>query len=85
LPKKTTKHIPKPETDVGWVKDGKVKVLDKDSGKIKWRGGRSAMSLDWDGDPIARNYDKESLKAYEQDNRKSKKPKSSLGARKTLK
>lgn len=62
LPDKATKHIPKKRLPVGAVKNGKVRVKDGTTGKTSWRSGRSGMGRDWDGDPIATNYNKKDMK-----------------------
>lgn len=62
LPDKTTKHIQRPQAPIGTVKNGKIKVLDGDSGKIAWRQGTTGMSKDFDGDPTAVNHNKAGLK-----------------------
>ena len=62
MPDKATKHIPKHRQPVGAVKDGRVKIQDGYTKKISWRQGTKGMSRDWDGDPIATNYNYEGLK-----------------------
>ena len=85
LPQKSTKHVARHREAVGTIRDGKIKVFDPDSGKESWRSGRSGMSADWDGEPIATNYDKQSQEVFGQDNRAPLKTKSSLGTRRSLK
>lgn len=63
LPNKPTKHIKKPQPLVGAVKNGKLKVLDGDTGKTSWRQGTTGMSRDWDGDPISSNYNLSGIKS----------------------
>lgn len=62
LPDKATKHKPKKQLPIGATKGGKVKVKDGETGKVSWRSGRSGMKRDWDGDPIARNYNRADAK-----------------------
>lgn len=64
LPDKATRHIEKPQLPVGSVKNGMVRVKDGTTGEVSWRSGRSGMSLDWDGDPIATNYNKRDMKQH---------------------
>lgn len=52
----------KPEWPIGATKKGKIKVKDGTTGKTSWRQGTTGMSRDWDGDPIAANYNREGLK-----------------------
>lgn len=44
------------------VKDGKRKVKDGDTGRVSWRQGKKGFSKDYDGDPIAQNYNAKDLK-----------------------
>lgn len=62
LPDKPTKHIERPQAPIGAVKNGKIKVLDGDTGKISWRQGRTGMSRDFDGDPVSTNHNRSGLK-----------------------
>lgn len=62
LPDKSTKHIRKPQAPLGATKNGKIKVKDGETGKVSWRSGRSGMKRDWDGEPIARNYNRADAK-----------------------
>lgn len=62
MPNKATKHIPKKIPPVGAVRKGRKKVFDPDTGKQVWRQGLTGFSKDWDGEPIARNYNKSGLK-----------------------
>lgn len=45
------------------VKQGRLKILDGDTQRVSWRQGKRGFSRDWDGDPIAQNYNKEGLKS----------------------
>lgn len=62
MPDDSTKHIAKPQLPVGSVKNGKVRIKDGTTGEVSWRSGRSGMSRDWDGDPIATNYNRADAK-----------------------
>ena len=62
LPKKASKHIPKKEAPIGSVKDGKLKVKDGATGKISYRQGLSGFKRDYDGEPIAANFNRKDLK-----------------------
>lgn len=62
MPKRSTKHVPKHQQKVGAVKNGKLKVKDETTGRESWRKGTKGFSKDWDGDPIAINYNREGLK-----------------------
>jgi hypothetical protein len=62
LPTKATKHITRHQQPVGAVKGGRLKVQDGDTGKISWRQGNIGFSKDWDGEPIAENYNAKDLK-----------------------
>lgn len=75
MPDKATAHITRRKPPIGAVKDGKIKVLDGDTGKESWRSGRSGMSRDFDGDPISTNYNKKDLKpAPKHQTHKGKRP-----------
>lgn len=56
------KHIPKPQKPVGWIKDGKMKVQDGDTGKMGWRGVRRGLLRDFDGDPISTRHNVKNAK-----------------------
>ena len=56
LPDKATRHIPKPQEPIGSQKKGKIKVLDGDTQKVRWRQGKKGFIRDYDGDPIAQNH-----------------------------
>lgn len=62
LPDKATKHITKPTWPIGMVKGRKRKVKDGDTGVESWRQTSKGFLRDWDGDPIANNYNKSGLK-----------------------
>lgn len=62
MPDKSTKHVPKRRKKVGAIKDGKLKVKDGDTGKESWRQGKKGFARDWDGEPIAVNYNRSGLK-----------------------
>lgn len=62
LPDKATPHIPRKQAPIGARKDGKVKIVDGETGKVKWRQGRKGFLRDWDGDPIAQNYNRADAK-----------------------
>lgn len=62
LPDKPIKHIPRKQAPVGAQRDGKVKVMDGETGKVRWRKGKGGFARDWDGDPIAVNYNKAGMK-----------------------
>jgi hypothetical protein len=62
LPDNGTKHIAKPQANIGDVHGGKIKVIDGTTGKESWRQGTTGMSKDWDGDPIATNYGRAGMK-----------------------
>lgn len=62
LPDKPTKHIPRKQAPIGARKDGKVKIIDGETGKVRWRQGRRGFARDWDGDPIAQNYNRADAK-----------------------
>jgi hypothetical protein len=44
------------------VKNGKLKVLDGETQTARWRQGTTGFSKDYDGDPIAVNYNKRDMK-----------------------
>ena len=56
MPKRTTRHIPKPQHPLGWVKEGKIKVQDGETGKVSWRGVRRGLLADFDGDPTSTRH-----------------------------
>jgi len=62
LPKKATKHIPKHQAPIGTIRGQKRKVLDGETQKESWRQGSKGFARDWDGDPIARNYNRSKMK-----------------------
>jgi len=62
LPDRATPKIPRHNVPIGTVKEGKMKVLDGDTQKIRWRQGRTGFSKDFDGEPIAQNKNREGLK-----------------------
>lgn len=62
LPDKATKHIPKHQVPIGAVKDGKVKIKDGETGKVGWRQGKKGFRRDYDGEPIAANFNNKDLK-----------------------
>ena len=63
MPQKSTKHIAKPQNPIGWVKDGKVKIKDGDSGKVGWRSARRGFAgFDYDGEPTSQIRGKEGIK-----------------------
>lgn len=62
MPDKSTKHVPKKQWPVGMVRRGKLKVRDGATQKTSWRQGTTGFARDWDGDPIAVNYNKPGLK-----------------------
>jgi hypothetical protein len=41
---------------LGWVKDGKIKVQDGDTGKVSWRSVRRGLMADFDGDPTSTRH-----------------------------
>jgi len=57
-----TKHVAKPQSPIGWVKDGKIKVQDGDSGKVGWRGARRGLFRDMDGEPTTARRNSEDAK-----------------------
>lgn len=62
MPEKSTKHITNPQDPLGWMKDGKVKTQDGDTGKIVWRGVRRGILRDFDGDITSQVHNKENAK-----------------------
>lgn len=56
LPKRSTKHVTNPQDPIGWVKHGRVKVKDGDSGKVGWRQVRRGMLSDFDGEPTSTRH-----------------------------
>ena len=62
MPKESTKHIPKPQNPIGWVKQGKIKVQDGDTGKVFWRSVRRGLVLDNDSEPTSQVHDKDLAK-----------------------
>lgn len=63
MPKKAYRHVGKPHWPVGTVKQGRVKVKDGATGKESWRQGNKGFARDWDGDPIATQYNKKGMKS----------------------
>lgn len=62
LPDKPVKKTPKKQLPVGAQKNGALKVLDGDTGRVKWRRGSRGFLRDYDGDPISVNYTAKYLK-----------------------
>lgn len=63
LPDKPVKHIARKQAPIGAVRDDRIKVMDGKTGKVRWRKGRGGFARDWDGDPIAVNYNRSRLKS----------------------
>lgn len=64
MPDKATKHIARHQVPVGDVRGNKIKIEDGDTGKKSWRVGTSGMARDFDGDPIAHNFNRSGMKPY---------------------
>jgi len=62
LPDKAAKKIPKKQAPVGAQRGNKLKVLDGDTGKVRWRKGTKGFLRDYDGDPVSTNYTARYLK-----------------------
>lgn len=62
MPAKATKHIPKTKEPIGTVKDGKLKVVDGETGKPTWRSGKKGFAQDYDGEPTTKDYNSKDLK-----------------------
>lgn len=62
LPDKPVKHIPKKQAPIGARKDDKLKTIDGETGAVRWRKGKGGFARDWDGDPIAVNYNRADAK-----------------------
>jgi len=71
LPKKSTKHTTQKQAPVGAIRNGKIKVMNGDTGKVSWRQGRKGFARDWDGEPIARNYNRSGMKTQPKHSPKS--------------
>lgn len=74
MPKKSTKHIPKPQDPVGWIRHGKIKTIDGDTGKVVHRGVRRGMLRDYDSDVTSERKDARDAKKHKTHTPRSGRP-----------